>query len=115
MLWQCPGCSAGVPRIELRTGRLAMASLDFLALGTPVSEEAACGPDLDLEGDADYMNFVARAEGVLPTTFFSGPDGKPFDRSSINFNAEFDAIAPLLQRTRDLRLLVILCGSGAAL
>ena len=85
-----------------------MASLDFLALGTPVSEEAACGPDLDLEGDADYMNFVARAEGVLPTTFFSGPDGKPFDRSSIDFNAEFDAIAPLLQRTRDLRLLVIL-------
>ena len=81
---------------------------DFIALGTPVSEEAVCGPDLDLDSDADYMNFVARAEGVLPTTFFSGPDGKPFDRSSIDFNAEFDAIAPLLQRTRDLRLLVIL-------
>lgn len=84
-----------------------MASFDFIALGTPISEPEPCGPDLDLEGDADYMNFVARAEGVLPTTYFSGPDGKPFDRTSIDFNAEFDAIAPLLQRTRDLRLLVI--------
>ncbi len=84
-----------------------MASFDFIALGTPVSEPEACGPDLDLAGDADYMNFVARAEGVLPATFFSGPEGKPFDRTSIDFNAEFDAIAPLLQRTRDLRLLVI--------
>ena len=84
-----------------------MASVDFIALGTPVSERGACGPDLDLAGDADYMNFVARAEGVLPVTFFSGPEGKPFDRTSIDFNAEFDAIAPLLQRTRDLRLLVI--------
>ena len=84
-----------------------MASFDFIALGTPISEPEACGPDLDLAGDADYMNFVARAEGVLPTTFFSGPEGKPFDRTSIDFNAEFEAIAPLLQRTRDLRLLVI--------
>src|SRR5687767_5359593 len=87
------------------TGRSGMASFDFIALGTPVSEPEACGPDLDLAGDADYMNFVARAEGVLPATFFSGPEGKPFDRTSIDFNAEFDAIAPLLQRTRDLRLL----------
>lgn len=85
-----------------------MASFDFIALGTAVSPEEACGPDLDLAGDADYMNFVARAEGVLPTTFFSGPEGKPFDRNSIDFNAEFDAMAPLLQRTRDVRLLGIL-------
>jgi type VI secretion system protein ImpA len=85
-----------------------MAFFDFNALGTLVSEQAACGPDLDIEGDADYMNFVARAEGVLPTTFFSGPDGKPFDRTTIDFKAEFNAIGPLLQRTRDLRLLVFL-------
>ena len=85
-----------------------MASFDFSAIGTPVSPDEPCGPDLDLEGDADYMNFVARAEGVLPTTFFSGPEGKPFDRSTIDFNAEFEAMAPLLQRTRDVRLLVIL-------
>jgi type VI secretion system protein ImpA len=54
------------------------------------------------------MHFVARTEGVLPTTFFSGPEGKPFDRSTIDFDAEFAAIGPLIGRTRDIRLLMIL-------
>jgi type VI secretion system protein ImpA len=85
-----------------------MATFDFAALGAPLGEAAPCGPDLELGGDADYMNFVARAEGVLPTTFFSGPEGKPFDRGSIDFDAEFAAIGPLLVRTQDLRLLAIL-------
>jgi type VI secretion system protein ImpA len=85
-----------------------MATFDFAALGAPLSEAEPCGPDLDLGGDADYMNFMARAEGVLPTTFFSGPEGKPFDRSSIDFDAEFATISPLLARTHDLRLLVLL-------
>lgn len=85
-----------------------MATFDFAALGAPLSEAEPCGPDLDLGGDGDYMNFVARAEGVLPTTFFSGPEGKPFDRGSIDFDAEFAAITPLLARTHDVRLLVIL-------
>jgi type VI secretion system protein ImpA len=85
-----------------------MATFDFAALGAPLSEAEPCGPDLDLGGDADYMNFVARAEGVLPTTFFSGPEGKPFDRSSIDFDSEFATIGPLLARTHDIRLLVIL-------
>ena len=85
-----------------------MATFDFAALGAPLSEAEPCGPDLDLGGDADYMNYVARAEGVLPTTFFSGPDGKAFDRSSIDFDAEFATIGPLLARTHDCRLLVIL-------
>jgi type VI secretion system protein ImpA len=85
-----------------------MATFDFPALGAALSDDAPCGPDLDLEGDAEYMNFVARAEGVLPTTFFSGPDGKPFDRTSIDFDAEFAAMGPLLARTRDVRLLAIL-------
>jgi type VI secretion system protein ImpA len=95
------------PGIEAN-GNTRMATFDFPALGAPLSEAEPCGPDLDLGGDADYMNFVARTEGVLPTTFFSGPEGKPFDRSSIDFDAEFATIAPLLARTRDLRLLVIL-------
>src|SRR5262245_16493323 len=85
-----------------------MATFDFAALGAPLAEAEPCGPDLDLGADADYRNFMARAEGVLPATFFSGPDGKPFDRSSIDFDGEFAAIGPLLARTRDIRLLVLL-------
>ena len=84
-----------------------MADIDFQTLAGPVSDDAPCGPDLDLEGDPDYMNCIARTEGVLPATFFSGPEGKPFDRTSIDFAAEFAAIGPLLERTRDIRLLVL--------
>jgi type VI secretion system protein ImpA len=84
-----------------------MADIDFQTLAGPVSDDAPCGPDLDLEGDPDYMNCVARTEGVLPVTFFSGPEGKPFDRTSIDFAAEFTALTPLLERTRDIRLLVL--------
>jgi type VI secretion system protein ImpA len=84
-----------------------MASIDFNALAGPVSEQEPCGQDLDLIGDPDYMNCIARTEGVLPATFFSGPEGKPFDRTSIDFAAEFATIAPLLERTRDIRLLVL--------
>ena len=85
-----------------------MAGIDFATLAGAVSDEQPCGPDLDLDGDPDYMNFVARTEGLLPITFFSGPEGKPFDRTSIDFDAEFAAIAPILGRTRDIRLLVLL-------
>jgi type VI secretion system protein ImpA len=85
-----------------------MAAIEFAALAGPVSDEEPCGPDLDLNGDPDYMNFVARTEGVLPVTFFSGPEGKPFDRTSIDFDAEFTTIGPLLERTRDVRLLALL-------
>ena len=85
-----------------------MAAIDFASLAGAVSEDEPCGPDLDLSGDADYMNFIARTEGILPATFFSGPEGKPFDRTSIDFAAEFAAIGPILDRTRDVRLLVLL-------
>jgi len=85
-----------------------MADIDLASLVSPLSESEPCGPDLDLAGDADYMNFVARAEGLFPTSFFSGPEGRPFDRTSIDFAAEFAAIKPLLARTRDIRLLVLI-------
>lgn len=84
-----------------------MAAIEFAALSAAVSDAEPCGPDLDLAGDADYMNFVARAEGLLPTTFFSGPEGKPFDRSAIEFDIELATIWSLVVRTRDIRLLVI--------
>jgi len=85
-----------------------MAAIEFTTLAGPVSDEEPCGPDLDLAGDPDYMNFIARTEGLLPATYFSGPEGKPFDRTTIDFAAEFTTAAPLLDRTRDIRLLALL-------
>jgi type VI secretion system protein ImpA len=77
------------------------------ALCEPFSAADPCGPDLDLEGDAEYLNFFARSEGVLPTQFFSPEDGKPFDRSTVDLRGQIDAIDPLWKRSRDLRLLVM--------
>ena len=89
-----------------------MPTVDFESLTKPVSADDPCGADLDLSGDADYMNFVAGAEGLLPKSYFgkdqSGNEGRPFDRNSIDFAGQFDAAQPFLERTRDLRLLGIL-------
>jgi type VI secretion system protein ImpA len=79
--------------------------VELESLTAPVSEADPCGPDLDLEGDPDYLNFLAKAEGILPASYFHVQDGKPFDRGSIDFAAEFQTAKPLLERTRDLRLL----------
>jgi type VI secretion system protein ImpA len=84
-----------------------MAVIEFAALTSAVSGDEPCGIDLDLAGDSEFMNFMARAEGLLPAAFFSGPDGKPFDRSAIDLNAEFENAKPLLAKTRDLRLLLL--------
>jgi len=77
------------------------------ALCAPLSQADPCGPDLDLAGDPDYLNFFAQTEGMLPSSFFSTEDGKPFDRASIDLPRQIEAIAPLWQRSRDLRLLVM--------
>jgi type VI secretion system protein ImpA len=77
------------------------------ALCTPFSDTDPCGPDLDMEGDPDYLNFLAGVDVVLPTTFFSVEDGSPFDRSTVDIKGQLDAIKPLLQRTRDIRLLIL--------
>src|SRR4051812_46423444 len=89
-----------------------MAEIDLAKLTSPISEAEQCGPDLDALGDADYMNFVAKAESLLPATFF-GPDGKPFGGlqiggTAIDFAGERAAIQPLLAQTHDVRLLTIL-------
>jgi type VI secretion system protein ImpA len=83
-----------------------MAGLSFNELAQPISEEAPCGPDLDLEGDADFLRFTARAEGMLPRSFFS------FDRGSIDFPVEEARLTELLGRTRDLRLLLLAAKFG---
>jgi type VI secretion system protein ImpA len=85
-----------------------MAVVDFAALTAPVTDSDPCGPDLDLSGDADFMNFMARAEGLVPTSYFSGPDGAPFDRSMIDLAAELKNAQPFLEQSRDLRLLALL-------
>ncbi|MGH6797018.1 MAG: ImpA family type VI secretion system protein, partial [Roseiarcus sp.] len=84
------------------------AALSLAAMTAPVSEAAPCGPDLDLAGDPAYMNFMAAGEGLLPATFYSGRDGRPFDRTQVDFAAQFANIAALNARTRDLRLISLL-------
>jgi type VI secretion system protein ImpA len=89
----------------------------FDELSKPVSDDNACGPDLDIEGDADFMNFLARAEGILPGTFFKrdqdGERERPFERGSLDFQSEIAAAHRLLQRTRDIRVLVVLAKLAA--
>jgi len=84
-----------------------MAEFDLVALASPLSEQDPCGPDLDAVADLDYLNFVATAENLLPASFFD-MDGKPFDRSKIDFTAVLAPMRPLLERTRDVRLFVLL-------
>ncbi len=80
---------------------------ELLALCVPLPGSDPCGPDLDLAGDTDYLNFFAQAEGLLPSSFFSSDDGRPFDRASVDLPSVVDAIEPFWQRSRDLRLLVM--------
>ena len=79
---------------------------DVAALCVPISGEDPCGPDLDLLGDAEYLNFLAQVEGVLPTSFFSVEDGKPFDPSAIDLERYLAEADKLYMRSRDIRLLV---------
>ncbi|HEY3623711.1 MAG TPA: type VI secretion system ImpA family N-terminal domain-containing protein [Roseiarcus sp.] len=67
-----------------------------------VSEDDPCGPDLDLEGDAEFMNFIAATEGLLPASYYA------FNRATIDFSAALQAAERLLKRTLDLRLLALM-------
>jgi type VI secretion system protein ImpA len=79
---------------------------DVAALCLPLSDGDPCGPDLDLAGDAQYLNFLAQVEGVLPTSFFSLEDGKPFDPSTVDLRSHLAEADRLYARSRDIRLLV---------
>lgn len=86
--------------------------LDFDTLTQPLTPDAPCGPDLDAEGDIQYLNFLAGAEPILPSSYFdvvksTGERGR-FDPKSVDFETHFTAVKPLLARTRDLRLTVLL-------
>src|SRR5579863_6002374 len=73
----------------------------------PISPEAPCGPDLDTEGDLEFMNFLAAYEGQLPNSYFN------FDRKDIDFAAAFAAAAGLRKRTQDLRLILVVAKLAA--
>jgi type VI secretion system protein ImpA len=73
--------------------------IDYSAVKAPLSDELVCGPDLEAEGDDEFLNYVAAAEGRLPASFFA------FSRESIDLKAELETISDLLARTRDIRLL----------
>jgi type VI secretion system protein ImpA len=75
--------------------------LDRFALPL-VSDDDPCGPDLDLEGDTEFMNFIAATEGQLPASYYA------FNRASIDFSGALQGAEKLLKRTLDLRLLVLM-------
>lgn len=77
-----------------------MAAFPFEALVAPVSVDLPCGPDLELEGDAEFMRFLAQIEGVLPESFLS------FNRRDADLQSYIATAGTLLKRTADLRLLV---------
>jgi len=78
------------------------ATLDKLPTLAPISAEAPCGPDLDAAGDGEFMNFLAAAEGRLPSAYFA------FDRKTVDFAETLASGRKLLERTLDLRLIVLL-------
>jgi type VI secretion system protein ImpA len=120
--------SSAVPALEPETAAIDPAPVDHSGLAAaqigsvwpsaiidpavaawcvPLSNADPCGPDLDLSSNSDYLNFFAHTEGLLPSSFFSAEDGKPFDRASVDLSRQIEAITPLWERSRDLRLLVI--------
>jgi type VI secretion system protein ImpA len=93
--------SEPLPELVVAAPSPSPPSLDLFALPL-VSDEDPCGPDLDLEGDTEFMNFIAATEGQLPASYYA------FNRASIDFAAASQAAEKLLKRTLDLRLLALL-------
>src|ERR1700739_2699026 len=86
--------------------------LDVASLTQPLAADDPCGPDLDAIGDVQYLNFFAAAESLLPMSYFevvnaNGERGR-FDPKAIDIAGQFAAAQPLLARTRDLRLTMLL-------
>src|SRR4029077_3023596 len=70
-----------------------------------------CGPDLDFNFDAAYMNFMASAEGLLPSSYFvkdQNGSERPCDGTAADLKAQFGGAKPFLEQPSDLRLLTLL-------
>lgn len=79
-----------------------MSLQEYLA---PISETESCGPDLYEIADPAFETYVLDTETRLPASFF-GADGAPrLSPDSIDLEAEWGAVAAILARSRDLRLL----------
>lgn len=83
---------------------------------TPVSGDAPCGPDLNATMDPEFDEYYFGALGRLPSFYFQPgvvrPDGsrtpdRIFDPTEVNIAQEARAIDALLERSRDIRLLVL--------
>lgn len=90
-----------------------MPSVDFENLARPISATDPCGPDLDAEGDIDFLNFFASVESVLPQSYFrardpAGGELRIFDPKMIAFDQYFEDAKPFMEKTRDVRLTVML-------
>ncbi len=79
-----------------------VANLEESDVLPPVSADSPCGPDLDAEGDVEFLNFMAATEGQLPSSYLS------FDRNSIDFPTIIATGRKFLERTLDVRLLALL-------
>jgi len=88
------------------------------ALLQPVSQDQPCGPDLNLEMDPEFEDYYFAALGRLPAFYMQPGVVRPdkegsrtpdrvFDPADVNIAAEAKAIESLLERSRDLRLLVL--------
>lgn len=71
----------------------------FATISQPVSEDLPCGPDPEL--DPEILNFLAVAEGQLPATY------REFNRKSFDARPVLTKLQALLEKSRDLRLLVL--------
>ena len=77
-----------------------MADINLASITDPISDDLPCGPDLDMEFDGDFMNFEANVGMAWPERYFS------WDPASLKGHKYYDQIGELLERSRDLRLLV---------
>lgn len=74
------------------------------ALRAPLDDDEPCGPDLRAEGDFGFDGYMLHAEDALPERFFSGGEVS-LDPSSLDLREEWEEVGPVMERTRDLRLL----------
>ncbi len=79
----------------------------FDPLFEPVSDDAPCGPDLEADGDDGFIDYYYDALARLPERYIDTSTGEAFDRKSVDLKGEVKAIGALLERSRDLRLLVL--------
>ncbi|WP_164738338.1 type VI secretion system protein TssA [Frigidibacter oleivorans] len=73
----------------------------------PVDPDQPCGPDLLAEDDDAFLDYYFNVEDRLPTAYFNIARNELFDPRSIDWRAETASLDALLNRSRDIRLIVI--------